>query len=114
MVNWSKVCSEGDVPLLEGRRVVVESFRVALFHTEEGFYATDDTCPHRGDPLSDGGIAGTTVSCPLHNRKIEMKTGEVKNDKSLGCLFTFPVKVEDGEVYVDASALSGTRSEAVA
>ncbi len=114
MINWRKVCTEEDVPLLEGRRVVVEGFRVALFRTEEGFYAIDDACPHRGGPLSDGDIAGTTVSCPLHNRKIEMKFGEVKNDKSLGCVLTFPVKVEDGEVYVDASALSGKRSEAVA
>ncbi|CAN5115797.1 nitrite reductase small subunit NirD [soil metagenome] len=114
MNNWIKVCTEEDIPLLEGRRVAVEGFQVALFHTEEGFYATDDTCPHRGGPLSAGDMAGTTISCPLHNRKIEMKTGEVKNDKSLGCVFTFPVKVEDGEVYVDASALSGKSGKAVA
>lgn len=114
MSNWIKVCVEGDVPLLEGRRIVVEGFRVALFHTEEGFYAIDDACPHRGGPLSDGDVAATTVSCPLHNRKIEMQTGEVKNDRSLGCVLTYPVKVEDGEVHVDASALSGESGEAVA
>ena len=111
--NWIRVCAEGDIPLLEGRRVVVEGFRVALFHTGEGFYAVDDTCPHRGGPLSDGDIAATRVSCPLHNRKGQ-ETGEVENDRSLGCVLAFPVKVEDGEVYVDASALSGESGEAVA
>lgn len=112
--NWIKVCAEGDVPLLEGRRIVIGGFRVAVFHTEEGFYATEDACPHRGGPLSDGDVARTTVSCPLHNRKIEMKTGEVKNDSLCSRVLTFPVEVQNGEVFVDASALSAKSGEAVA
>jgi nitrite reductase (NADH) small subunit len=101
--SWVEVCAVEDVPLLEGRRVIVDGFSVAVFHTEEGFYAMADVCPHRGGPLSDGDVAATTVSCPLHARKVELKTGEVKND-DLSRVMIFPVEVRDGRVYVAPAA----------
>jgi nitrite reductase (NADH) small subunit len=104
MSNWVEICAADDVPRLEGRRVVINGFFVAVFNTEEGFYAIGDVCPHMGGPLSDGDVAATTVSCPLHARKIALKTGEVKNDDCSRVL-TFPVKVEDGKVLVDAAVL---------
>ena len=104
MSNFVEVCAEDDVPYLEGRRVVINGFYVGIFNTEEGFYAISEVCPHMGGPLSDGDVAATTVSCPLHARKIEMKTGEVKND-DLSRILTFPVKIEDGKVLVDAEIL---------
>jgi nitrite reductase (NADH) small subunit len=102
--SWVEVCAEDDVPHLEGRRVVVNGFYVAVFSTEEGFFATGEVCPHMGGPLSDGNIAATTVSCPLHGRKIEMKTGVVEND-DLSRILTFPVKVENGKILLDARIL---------
>lgn len=104
MNRWVEVCAEGDVPRLEGRRVVVNGFYVAVFNTEEGFHAIGDVCPHMGGPLSDGDVAATTVSCPLHARKVEMRTGEVEND-DLSRVLTFPVRVESGKVLLDAATL---------
>lgn len=101
---WVKVCSEEDVPLLEGRRVIIDGYHLAVFRTEEGFYALHDVCPHRGGPLSDGDVAGGVVSCPLHNRKIDLRSGEVHNE-DLCRVPAFPAKVENGHVYVEVSAL---------
>jgi nitrite reductase/ring-hydroxylating ferredoxin subunit len=47
------------------------------------------------------------VSCPLHNRRVKLKTGETKDDP-LCRVPAFPVEVRDGTVYVDASALQGS------
>ncbi len=102
--NWIEVCAEDDVPRLEGRRVVVNGFYVAVFNTEEGFFAVGEVCPHMGGPLSDGDVAATTVSCPLHARKIELRTGQVKND-DLSRVLTLPVKVESGKILLNAQAL---------
>lgn len=101
---WIEVCGVNDIPELEGRRVVIEGYHVGVFNTEEGFFAIGDVCPHMGGPLSDGDVAATTISCPLHARKIELCTGEVKND-NLSRVLTFPVEVRDNMVYVDASSL---------
>lgn len=46
--RWVEVCEVEDVPELEGRRVVVNGFYVAVFNTEEGFFAVGDVCPHMG------------------------------------------------------------------
>ena len=102
--SWVEVCAEEDIPHLEGRRVVVNGFYVAVFNTEEGFFATGDVCPHMGGPLSDGDVAATKVSCPLHARKIELTTGEVKND-DLSRVMTFPVKTEGGKLLLNAETL---------
>ena len=104
MSRWVEVCAADDVPRLEGRRVVVNGFHVAVFHTEQGFFAVGDVCPHMGGPLSDGDVAATTVSCPLHARKIELKTGCVTND-DLSRVLTVPASVRDGKVILDVESL---------
>ena len=104
--RWTRVCAEDDVPFLEGRRVEVGGFYIGVFNTEEGFYAVYDVCPHRGGPLSDGNVAATTVTCPMHARKIDLRTGAVLDDDGLSCTFAFPVKIENGSVYLDARALA--------
>lgn len=104
MSRWVEVCAADDVPRLEGRRVVVNGFYIAVFHTEQGFFATGDVCPHMGGPLSDGDVAATTVSCPLHARKIELKTGCVTNDDRSRVL-TLPVRIRDGKDILDVASL---------
>ena len=104
--SWTRVCAEEGVPFLEGRRVEVGGFYIGVFNTEEGFYAVYDVCPHKGGPLSDGDVAAGAVTCPLHAHKIDLSTGRVQNDDSLSCTFTFPVRIEDGSVYLDAQALA--------
>jgi len=104
--HWIEACGVEDIPKLEGRRVVIEGYHVGVFNTEEGFFATGDVCPHMGGPLSDGDVAATTVSCPLHDRKVDLCTGEVENE-DLSRVLTFPVEVRDNMVYVDASSLRG-------
>jgi len=65
-----------DVPALEGRSVLVEGRRVAIFRLPDGWAATDAACPHRGGPLQDGIVADRCVICPLHGRRFDLGTGE--------------------------------------
>lgn len=65
-----------DVPLLEGRRVVVEGRRIAIFRLRDGFAAIDADCPHRGGPLQDGIVADGCVTCPLHGWRFSLASGE--------------------------------------
>ena len=71
----STVGTVDDVPLLEGRNVVVEGRRIAVFRLADGCAAIDAACPHAGGPLADGIVADSCVTCPLHGRRFDLRTG---------------------------------------
>ena len=65
------------IPPGEGRTFEVAGERLAIFHTRTGeVFATQAECPHKGGPLADGLFGGTTLICPLHAWKFDLKTGE--------------------------------------
>jgi len=88
------------IPPGEGRNFSACGERVAVFRTRAGqVFATQADCPHRGGPLADGLVGGTTLICPLHAWKFDLATG----DPLMGeCgLRTYPVRVDDdGQILV--------------
>ena len=70
------ICRAGDVPLGEGRAVTVAGRRIAIFNARTGWYALDAACPHLGGPLADGLLSDSCVSCPLHERRFDLRSGE--------------------------------------
>jgi nitrite reductase (NADH) small subunit len=64
------------IPPGEGRVYSVNGENIAVFHTRGGgVYAVQAQCPHRGGPLADGLVGGTTLICPLHSWKFDLTTG---------------------------------------
>lgn len=72
-----RLCATGDIPFGEGRSVNVADRKIGVFHTQAGFFAIDNDCPHEGGPLSDGILADACVTCPLHGRRIDLVSGGV-------------------------------------
>jgi len=93
-----------EVPAGEGRTFDVGGARIAVFHGRNGcVYATQADCPHRGGPLSDGLLGGSTLICPLHEWSFDLTTGKSSNGEA--CLRTFPVeKAADGTISVELDA----------
>jgi nitrite reductase (NADH) small subunit len=113
--EWKIICSVSDIPVL-GARVLkrADQPNVAIFrNSEDKVFALLDKCPHKGGPLSQGIVFGERVACPLHNWNIELGSGcAVQPDE--GCTQKFSVKVENGQVYLDAAELNLITSEAAA
>jgi len=85
-----------DVP--EGRAATVEikgGRELALFHAGGRFYAVDNFCPHRGAPLAEGPVTGTTVECDWHGWRFDLRTGACLNRPD-SPVATYEVVVEDG------------------
>ena len=82
------------IPVGEGRDFVVGGTSVAVFRLRSGtVYAAQSACPHRGGPLADGLLGGTTVVCPLHAWKFDLRTGEVLMGS---CPITvYPIRLTD-------------------
>jgi nitrite reductase (NADH) small subunit len=72
---------------------------VAIYNVEGTFYATSNTCLHRGGPLGQGMLDGAAVMCPWHAWSWDVTTGENVANAEL-TIPTYEVKVEGGEVFV--------------
>jgi nitrite reductase (NADH) small subunit len=114
MADWTLVCSVEDIPVLGSRRVArPNGMDVAVFrNSEDQVFALLDRCPHKGGPLSQGIVFGTSVACPLHNWTIGLDDGCAKAPDE-GCTPRFSVKVEDGRVYLNALELTSLALDAV-
>jgi nitrite reductase (NADH) small subunit len=100
MSNWIDIVSLDDIPRLGSRVIRTDTMDVALFRTrDDQVFALRDTCPHKGGPLSQGIVHGTSVTCPLHNWKIDLATGRALGPDE-GCTNVFDTRVENGRVLL--------------
>ena len=103
-VAWVEVGRVADFPRRGARIVRAVGGDIAVFRTEnDGFFALDNRCPHRGGPLSEGIVHGEAVACPLHNWVIDLRTGRAAEPDE-GCVAAFAVQVEGDRVLVEVSA----------
>jgi nitrite reductase (NADH) small subunit len=102
--KWFSITQADNIPLREGRSVQVAGHEIALFNLGDRFLAVENSCPHRGGPLSDGIVSGRTVVCPLHGWKIDLESGQVTNraEENL-CVETFATAVREGVVMLELS-----------
>ena len=107
MSEWKVICRVEDIPVLGARRVRRDKgCEVAVFrNTENKVFALLDRCPHKGGPLSQGIVYGESVACPLHNWQINLKDG-CAQAPDVGCSQRFSVRVENGEVALNATELA--------
>lgn len=93
------VAKVGDVKPGEAKVVVVLGRLVALYNVNGAFYATENTCLHRGGPLGEGFLDGAIVTCPQHGWQYDVRTGSNFMNPA-ATLRTYRVFVEDGAVKI--------------
>jgi len=97
--------------------VFVKNQEIVLTRSEGKYFAFQRYCPHMKGDLSQGGLKGTVITCPLHGSQFDISNGEVvrwltgglvskisKVFRSSRNLKIYPVKVEDDRVLVDISS----------
>ncbi len=104
MSEWIEIGRLDDIPRLGARVVKTREGEIAVFRTKDDqVFALDNRCPHKDGPLSEGIVFDHRVTCPLHNWRIELASGEaVAPDE--GCVRTYPVRVESGMVAIELPA----------
>jgi len=101
MSDWVRVCKADEIDEEDLIRFDHEGRTFAVYNTEKGFYATDGHCTHEEQHLEDGIVIGTVIECPLHQGRFEITTGEALSAPVCVDLRTYPVKVEDGIVFIE-------------
>jgi ferredoxin-nitrite reductase len=98
------VCSVNDLKTGAGYSAAVKGKQLALFlHTDGRIFAVDAECPHAGGPLDESAIRNCEITCPLHDYKFDLISGRCSTDPGL-TLQTYPVFVEDNQVWVEIHA----------
>ena len=101
MGQFVKVAKIGDIAPGEGKAVEAGGKTIALFNLAGTFYAIDDTCTHRGGPLSEGIVEGTEVTCPWHRAVFDVTTGAVVAMPAQQDVARYAVRVIGDDIEVE-------------
>ena len=108
--RWVQVGTVSDFPMDGGSTIKYGKVQIAVYNfTSRGeWYATQNMCPHRKAFVMSRGMIGDAagvpkVACPLHKKTFSLQDGSSLQDEEYS-IRTFPVKVEDDQVYLDLPA----------
>ena len=91
---YHQLCPADTFEELEGKPFHVNGPHLAIFKSDDKFYAVDNRCPHMGYPMSEGSLRDGVLICHWHHWEFDLKSG--------GCflasgddLKAFPVEARD-------------------
>lgn len=96
-----KLCDVSEIPEGSCKTFIVEETRIALYNVSGKFYATQNHCTHKGAQLVKGQLEGSSIECPQHGWKFNVKTGECLSPSHGRKLRLYLVSVELGSVTVE-------------
>jgi nitrite reductase (NADH) small subunit len=97
---FTRIATLAELPPGELIEVMHEGEAYAVCNVGGDIRALFGTCPHQGGPLGQGVLEGPMISCPWHCWQFDSATGVCISGDDIA-LATYPVKVEDGGVFVD-------------
>jgi nitrite reductase/ring-hydroxylating ferredoxin subunit len=87
-------------PERELRKVQVAGQDVVVANIDGMIYAIAGSCTHRGAPLHEGELEGTTVTCPWHGGQFDITTGKVVSPPPMRDVSTFEVRIIGSDVML--------------
>ena len=115
-MSWTKVLAVDDLPVGSRQVVKTGNHNLLLLNHNGQFYAVKNSCPHLKISLKKAKInEDGALVCPMHRSAFDLKTGAVTEwtpwpplvGKAMAmisqekALSVFPVKTENGSIWVD-------------
>ena len=99
MPQFVKAAKTSEIKSGDAKVVELNGRKYALYNVEGAFYCLDNTCLHRGGPLGEGFLDGTTVTCPWHGWQFDVATGEGRTRPGTA-VARFEVRIEGDDVLI--------------
>jgi 3-phenylpropionate/trans-cinnamate dioxygenase ferredoxin subunit len=100
-LEWIEACDAEEIDEEDVIRFDYGDRTFAIYRSKDSdYYATDGICTHEKVHLADGLVMGHIIECPKHNGRFDYTTGQAKKTPACVDLRTYPVRVEDGKVYI--------------
>jgi len=101
---FTRVCKKDTIAEGGMRVVIADAHVIILAWPDNGVIkAFQGVCPHTNMPLAEAD--GTVLTCPSHSWTWNMNTGAPIHPQE-SPLAEYPVKIEDGVVYIDTEGVS--------
>lgn len=75
--------------------------RISVACVNGELFAYQDSCSHDGGHMGACRLEGWEVECPRHGARFDVRTGAVTRMPAVGALETYPVSIENGEVFAE-------------
>ena len=100
MTPFVKIARIEDIP--PGGRLFYEFAEetVLVVNVDGRFYCIADLCTHDNGPLENGDLLGCEITCPRHGARFDVRTGAVLSLPATRPIPTYPVKIENGDIYI--------------
>ena len=95
-----RAARKDEIPAGSIREFQVNGKTLALANVDGEFYATNNTCLHRGGPLGQGELNGKVVTCPWHGWQYDVTSGKVAMNPSVG-VDCYAIEVRGDDIFVD-------------
>ena len=97
---FKRVAALADLPRGKTLCITENGVEILLCHAAEGVFAVANLCTHAAARMSEGKLKGCRILCPLHGAAFDVRDGSVLSRPAREPLQSYPVKVEDDEVYL--------------
>ena len=98
--KWVEVGNIDQIEIDDLIRFDYQNKSYCIYHIEDGYYATDGICTHEAVHLEDGLVMDGEIECPMHQGIFKIKTGEAISPPACVDLKTYPVKVDNGKIFI--------------
>ncbi|MGE3313674.1 MAG: Rieske (2Fe-2S) protein [Planctomycetaceae bacterium] len=99
MPQFERVAAVSEIPPGGRKSVVIDETPALLLRVGDQFFAIEDVCTHDGQPLTDGPVAGTEITCPRHGARFDLKTGQPLCMPATEPVATFEIEIREGSVF---------------
>ena len=98
--DWQRVGPAAALNVEDVMPFEINGHEYAIYHTIDGFFASDGMCTHEEEPLADGIVIDNVIECPLHQGRFDVRSGKALSAPVCVDLQTFPVQIHDGDIYI--------------
>ena len=98
--GWQRVGPTAELDEEDVMPFEYKGHEYAIYHTIDGFFASDGMCTHEEELLADGIVIDNVIECPLHQGRFDVRSGKALSAPVCIDLKIFPVQVLDDDIYV--------------
>ena len=98
--GWQRVGPADELEVEDVMPFDFNGHEYAIYHTVDGYFASDGMCTHEEEPLAEGIVIDNVIECPLHQGRFDVRNGKALSAPVCIDLKTFPVQIHAGDIYL--------------